>query len=461
MWEGDSNSMKNIICQVTLAGFSLALVACAPNQISKNCDQSSSAIKDQVSNTNAIKPIVQFDGTPSMQGFVNIPDSRYVRTLRLIDSAITTAFGNSPPVKYYKFGTKRIPLPNQQSSLIAQRPSFYDGNIEELLDAQIERAIEPLNKNNQDDLSIIITDLYQKDGEIRSVISSLKANYLEKGLAVGILAVRSEFDGIVYDIGLTYDFVDKTTEANNPETFSPFYLIVLGNYENVVTFFDRMKAASQSEGLNFSGKNFVIFYPKLLENPLVLNIKENNLSLKGMQKILTVNDGQLMVSVKDKQTTEHLMLKDEASDGQKMNYQIAYEKLPYLLPVKEFSVNVITEYNNSSRELKELAKLNQNQLIEFNDWQIKESELLFSTMFNYNQMEEGIYWFSAEVFPKTLGLPEWSSQWNLKEQETFNPSKSQTYNLLPFLEGLKATTLQQIKQKNQAVGRFCYLVYKP
>lgn len=459
--------MKKRICQVAITGCSLALTGCLsifipPNKVSKNCNPSSSRIEELETNSNSIQPIVQIDGTPSMQGFVNVPKSRYISTLRLIDNAVNEAFANSLPIKYYTFGTKRIALPKEKSSLIAQRQSFYEKRTEYLLDAQIDKAIQPLNKNNQNDLSIIITDLYQKNGEIKPVISSLK-NYLEKGLAVGILAVRSEFNGMVYDIGLTNDSFKKITKTGKMETFQPFYIIVLGSYENVASFFDRMKEASQNVGLNFSNQDFLIFYPRLIKTPLVLNIKEDNLSVNGITRILTVNyRRRLWVVPTDKQMIERLMLRDEGSHGQKINYQVAYERLPYLLPVTKFSANVTTEYNNKGRELDELSNLNGEQLIEFNDWEIKENKLLFSTMFNYNDMDEGIYWFSAEVFPIALGLPQWSSQWNLKEQETFNPSKSQTYNLLPFLDGLKATTLRQIEEKNQPIGRFCYLniVYK-
>ncbi|MDJ0557175.1 MAG: hypothetical protein QNJ68_22575 [Microcoleaceae cyanobacterium MO_207.B10] len=447
--------MKNKICQASMIGFSLVLVACAPKQVSKNCDLSSSPIEGLASKSNPIQPIVQIDGTPSMQGFVNVPDSRYIRTLRLIETAAITAFENSLAVKYYSFGTKRIPLPNERSSLIAQSPSFYTSR-EPFLDAQIDKALESLNNNNHDHLSIIVTDLYQKDGETARVIESLKVNYLKKDLAVGILAVRSEFDGIVYDVGLVDNSFEYLTKPNNPETFHPFYLLVLGSYENVASFFDRMKAASQKQGLNFSDNQFVIFYSKLVQTPLILNIKEDNLTLKGMRRLLTVNDGNVMVSMQNRETTERLMLKDEVGRERTINYQVSYEELPYLLPVNNFSATVVTEYNNNSRNF---AKYNGNQLIKFNDWQIQENELLFSTMFNYNDMDKGVYWFSAEIFPQALELPEWSSQWNLKEKESFNGSK--TYNLSPFLDGLMASTLQQIKLKNQPLGRFCYLIYKP
>lgn len=390
-----------------------------------------------------------------MQGFVTIPTSRYIRTLRLIDTVVTTAFANSQPPQYYRFGMARRRLPDEKSSLIAQSPWFYDGTLEELLDAQLDVAIAPVEGNPKEQISIIVADLYQKDAEMSRVINSLKANYLDKGLAVGILAVKSEFDGTVYDIGLDERSVQYQTTQNKPESFQPFYILVLGNYENVVSFFDRIKAASQSEGLNFTDENFVIFYSQFVSEPLKLNIDRNSdtLNLDGIRRLRTVNDGNVMISVTDKKSTEILMLTDAGSQETTISYQFPYRALPYLLPIQAIGPKVdAARYDSEDGDFKAFT----DHPIEFKNWTIDGNKLNVDAQFNPETMTMGVYWLPVDLSPKALQSPNWWSEWNLQENETFNGGK--TYNLLPFMESLKQTTLDL--GKGVGMGRLCYLVQK-
>lgn len=441
-------------CQVAMMIFCLALAACAPKQISKDCDLPEKGVETQEAD-GSITPIIQIDGTPSMQGFVTIPTSRYIRTLRLIDTVVTTAFANSQPPQYYRFGMARRRLPDEKSSLIAQSPWFYDGTLEELLDAQLDVAIAPVEGNPKEQISIIVADLYQKDAEMSRVINSLKANYLEKGLAVGILAARSEFDGTVYDIGLNNESVQYRTTQNQPESFQPFYVLVLGTYENVSHFFDQIKTASQSEGLNLKDDNFVIFYTRFLSEPLRLNIDPNpgNFNVDGIRRLHTINDGNVMVSVGDRKTTEILMLTNASSQDKKISYEISYQGLPYLLPINDIQVEVYPSIYNSEDE--SFVPLTQNS-IEFNNWNIDGNQLNFDANFNPEAMTSGVYWLPVDLSPKSLQSLNWWSEWNLQENEAFQGGK--TYNLLPFMENLKSLNLQL--NTDTGMGRLCYLVQK-
>ncbi|MGL4498742.1 MAG: hypothetical protein ACRCU2_06725, partial [Planktothrix sp.] len=432
----------------------LTLLGCAPEQHIKDCDLPGTGIETQAPLSNPITPVIQIDGTPSMQGFVNLSNSRYIRTLRLIDTAVTTAFGNSLPPQYYRFGMTRRRLPDEKTSLIAQRPWFYDGSNEELLDAQLDVAIKPLDGNSRDQLSIIVADLYQKDHEKSLVLASLQENYLNKGLAVGIVSVKSEFDGMVYDIGLANDSLEYRTTPNNPKTFQPFYVLVLGTYENVVNFFDRLKASSQSEGLNLTDENFVIFYSRLVSSPLHLNINPNDpgSNLPGIRRVFMVNNQQVMVSVSDRQKTEILMLTDENSQETNIPYQVPYQSLSYLLPLADAEIQVSTLYNSDS---KTWLNIEQNNL-ELKNWNFQGEELFFEANFKAQNMQQGVYWLEVDVLPNKLKQPDWWEEWNLKENQVFQGGT--TYNLLPFLTELKALNLNQIK--TQGIGRFCYLVHK-
>ena len=51
-------------------------------------------------------------------------------------------------------------------------------------------------------LVVIVTDLFQDNGDINRLVPELKEKCIKKGVDVGLFGVRSQFDGTVYDIGI-------------------------------------------------------------------------------------------------------------------------------------------------------------------------------------------------------------------------------------------------------------------
>ncbi len=397
---------------------------------------------------------IQIDGTPSMQGFVTVSNSRYIRTLQLVDSAATTAFSQSTPRKYYRFGTKRMLLPNTTSTLSARAQDFYDRSNPSLQNARIDVAVQPVDRNRSSDLSIIVTDLYQKDQEQATLVDTLSSNYLDKGYAVGMLAVRSEFEGTVYDVALLNQTIEYKTTPNNPNTFHPFYVIVLGTYEDVARYFQQLQDASQSEGLNLEDDKFVIFSKKLVADYSFLKIPEGNFKTTGIQRQVTINDGQAMVIIKDREKIERLMIDDRAKPNENISYQANYQPLRYTLPPAEFKFNIKAEKFNPIDNKAFLPIQNQDNLKITLD-EIQENSISFNTNFRFGNagQERGIYQFTVDVLPTALKQPEWWQKWNFREGENMDGAK--TYNLFYFLDSLRKKT-----ETGAIIGRFCYIVYK-
>ncbi|WP_054469237.1 hypothetical protein [Planktothricoides sp. SR001] len=456
--------MNKAIYAVGITILSLTLTGCIKQDNWECTLPTTGELENQASTSVSITPIVQIDGTPSMQGFVNIPDSRYIRTLRLLDMATTTAFSQSQPPRYYRFGINRTRLSKETSTRIAQSPWFYDGSSESFLDARIDKAVEPIDDTPVNEVYIVVTDLYQQEGEMTAVLNSLKTNYLDKEYAVGILGVRSEFDGIVYDVGLTNEYFDYTTTPNKPETFHPFYVMVLGTYENVASYFDRLKQASQSDGLNFSDDQFVIFYHRLVEQPSLLNIESDILesNLAGIERQVTINDGNVMLLVQNERNIERLMFKntDSAEQWQDIQYEFAHNPLPYVLSVSpDFQLKLGGTFNNDSPDFEDI---DQNAVAEFmqaSNWNIQENTIDFSMLFNSPKMETGVYKITVDVVPTSITGRNWWPKWNLAEKDKFDGSK--TYNVLPFLENLQAITFQKISESPDGkIAKLCYVLHK-
>lgn len=456
--------MNKAIYAVGITILSLTLTGCIKQDNWECSLPTNGELQHQASTSGSITPIVQIDGTPSMQGFVNIPDSRYIRTLRLLDMATTTAFSQSQPPRYYRFGLNRTRLSGETSTRIAQSPGFYDGSSESFLDARIDKAVEPIDNTPVNEVYIVVTDLYQQEGEMTAVLNSLKTNYLDKGYAVGILGVRSEFDGIVYDVGLTNEYSDYTTTPNKPETFHPFYVMVLGTYENVASYFDRLKQASQSDGLNFSDDQFVIFYHRLVEQPSLLNIESDILgsNLAGIERQVTINDGNVMLLVPNERNIERLMFKntDSAEQSQGIQYEFAYNPLPYVLSVSpDFQLKFAGTFNNDSPDFEDIDRNAVAEFMQASNWNIQENTIDFSMLFNSPKMETGVYKITVDVVPTSITGRNWWPKWNLAEKDQFDGSK--TYNLLPFLEQLQAITFQKISESPDGkIAKLCYVLHK-
>ena len=112
-----------------------------------------------------------------------------------------------------------------------------------LLKESAETEIIPEETNNivkANPLVVIVTDLFQDNRDLTVLVSQIKKHYIQKGYEVGILGLRSEFDGTVYDLGDAPLSYQSTPE--NPETFRPFYLLVLGRHADISYYFDRLLA---------------------------------------------------------------------------------------------------------------------------------------------------------------------------------------------------------------------------
>ena len=307
--------MKKLVLPVLLILLGTVLVGCpSPKPENWSCPELSTPTVTAKISSNPDKPekiIIQIDGTPSMKGFVSDRNSRYIRTLRLLRSATNTAFPVTPSPTFYVFGTQRLKEPiNHQS---AETAWFYSGGRPELRDAATHKIIAPQKTDPPNSLYVIVTDLYQEKAQWEDLVAQLKDNYLLKdGYAVGIIAVKSEFLGDIYDVGL------DNIRYPSVKTNHPFYILVLGRYSQVKQYFDKIKSESQNTGLDFPAENFVIFSTKIFEKPALLQINDNeqptpssssptsdNPQKLGIRRVEVINDGQIvMKKVENPQNVE-------------------------------------------------------------------------------------------------------------------------------------------------------------
>lgn len=430
---------------------SLLITSCKPKTIIPTCDLS---LNNNIAPTNdrkseTVNTIIQIDGTPSMQGFIkNFTNSRYAQTLDLLDRASTTTWKNSQ-AQYFRFGTAKQQI-DRQTYLQAKLPEFYAGSNPIFRVSQIESAITPAAK---DRVSIIVTDLYQKDSDTNLVLQKLKEGYLQQGYAVGIIAIRSEFDGIVYDVGIKNTQFSYSTKGKKTDLFRPFYVIVLGSYGNVSNYFNEIKKSGNNL---IEAEQYVIFYPQVVSHLSHFQTEDLPNLPNGIKRLKTINDGKVLVKV-NKQPLEIINVNKSRDSAYTINYQAAYRPLPYTLPLDPAAIATVSHAKSFDTKAKDFQQVDSLKALQLSNWKAEQKELSFVTKINSQDISPGVYLFTIDAIPKGLKDWEWWQRWN-SDGASFDGAK--TNNLLPLFQGLKSLTTELMQANQVTIGRFCYAIKK-
>ncbi len=223
------------------------------------------------------------DGTTSMKGFVKSPFSRYALFISNLESAINSTFPASD-INYYKFGANIEEIPRDQYKK-ALKPEFYgrysrkSQNITSI-DVVLSSIDSMMNKDNE--VFILITDLFQDDADIDKVISTIK-KLKSKGTYLGIVAQKSKFDGKVYDVS-EYKYSFKYSGNR------PFYAIFIAkNPMNIIGIIQNLEKLSKQWDAHVLLFGDTLYYknPEIELNKLsrAYKLSSNKLKVKDNAKI--------------------------------------------------------------------------------------------------------------------------------------------------------------------------------
>jgi hypothetical protein len=139
-------------------------------------------------------------------------------------------------IRYFRFGPRVVDLPAGFDFEPALHPGFYD---------QFSTAIQgPLGSIAGDTLTLLVTDLCQDDGNVAAMIQALRSRVLSTGLSVAVWGVKSEFNGRASCLWPPVPgFYYRST--NDPKTHRPFYIVAIGNVEQILSFSDEMARISR------------------------------------------------------------------------------------------------------------------------------------------------------------------------------------------------------------------------
>lgn len=396
-----------------------------------------------------LKVDVFFDASESMMGFVQQDNSYYIRTIQIMERALISAWPKGTIWTFYKFGT-HIDKIKRNEILRAIQPAFYQDK-RFTLKTYIEKVIDRAKKEN---LTLIITDLFQDNSDVNLLISKLNEKFLKKNMAFGILGIKSEFIGKVYDVWIKKLSFDYDTTGRKANDFRPFYVLMLGRYEDIKHYYENIRI----NGLDsFPESNFIIFCANIVK------------------KLASFEDSILTETSKITEVTTLLAPHDMTYHVKQFVVKGSYAKayfraginldlLPYtvefdkkkLIPKSfalRYSGDHFVDCETALKGLKIENFTSENSLLEFS-----------VNIVPANLPGEGTYCFKIIIRPlqEAYALPGWISNWDMN-QELINKWKenrhqfkgSTTLNLKIFLNNIWQIIYQ--KSKPKIAKLYCYI----
>ena len=409
---------------------------------------------------------IYFDATLSMQGFVNSErPTHYKQMCRELKSVITVGGWSNEKVKYFKFGTKVEPISDEDYQTVAI-PDFYEtedimgqtfidkvlnyemyesptGNIERVAPTPEEQSevvkseVETDGSNGANRLVIIVTDLFQDKGDINSLVAQLKEKYIAKGIEIGLLGFRSQFNGKIYDFGFGERSMSHESTEDESETYRPFYLLVLGKYADIANYFDNLIA----RGFD---KAKTIIFSRYLVSPL--------LSFNGASIDPTNLNPDAFVP------PDPRLKQYEIRDGSK--YASISAKMKYVPSLHAMN------FNSDTFEVSIIAKCSDEEKTK-----VKKAQECLEVTSTLSKNEDGdelsiefsldsqslpqrtVYLYEVALSPNfdTFQVPEWCSEWDMGADR----EGSKTLNLVNFVRDLSLVSAQMYRP--QIAKFYCYI----
>lgn len=421
----------------------LALFITACNNLKNNskCNAQTSSSDFLPPPTTDVTTDVYLDATLSMQGFTNSETfSYYQQTIPLLESAVIKTWKNGA-VNFNKFGDKIESL-SGRSFLEANKAVFYSDTTYNRK-TLIENVIESADANK---LNIILTDLFQDNADINQLVEKIKNKFIVNDKAVGILAVKSQFNGKVYDVGSkNYSFIYKTADDS---ALRPFYILAFGSHSDIAAYFD----ALENSGIkDFPVKERIIFSRFLTDKPVTF-LNSETVDIKNLNDVSEV----LVKSNGNASEYKELKVVNKKKQSDFIT-KLPFEKLPNTIEfgnelepeIQSWTCNK-NENNDSNLadSLSFASNPNAKNALNISAALADSKTIEFNLTVNPEKFDnEDVNCFRIVLRPQKFMLPKWVDEWNMTDEQidawykspaSFEGSK--TYNLKRFIQDLWTTT---------------------
>lgn len=431
---------------------------CFPQGYSQSESATSTNLTDVPAVASLKNSYVFIDSSPNMVGLVNAADSADgpSGTKRMLFNLPFALSSLSEKVRYHQVQGSVTPKAIHEGSDLLDR-SLYQcekgKSLSQCLSGKsaLSIVLPFVASGSKDDVYILVSDLSLDGKEFIGGAGSQFRKSIERILgserAIGIVAVRGKFEGVVYDLpsGGRYSKANKR----------PLYLMAFGERNSLLKLFGNIEREVLSN-VPTSDKKLVIFTKRVVKRKIGnLEWKDDEFNVgKGIQTDSTHETGMPRIR---KYILQRKHYKLEAKIG------LDQVQLPYSLPATEFELEqkLWQRRRDSGKCSKQWLQLKgRDDLIS-----VSKSETDFSlNVFNKQKSTKKLpsrrtYFLSSEVLIKKIGLDaslsSWAKEWSyddLSEKRLIaeKPSFFPTLNLDRLLKVLADSVLKTFEPERLA-----------
>ena len=216
---------------------------------------------------------VFFDGSLSMQGFVNDQPGQKNLYRDVVDDLQQISENVGTKTFYHRFGSSIESIRENEIARVT-KPTFYVCEQSQAKcnnqETRLELAFKAANAN-KDGTYIVVTDLFLSNKQlVGSTLNSLTTplkSILKNGKSIGVFGVMSSFNGTIYDIPAKAGGTIKYADAKK----RPFYIIVIGDQKNI----NRIKKNLEEQ--HFIDKSDHYKFALITSSPVLQNLNQNKI----------------------------------------------------------------------------------------------------------------------------------------------------------------------------------------
>lgn len=444
--------MNNKFSSIAVVFFLIAIVSGCTKDVSKLPTAPEPGVKDfPEQKTSKLSAHIFIDRSESMAGYAmpcgtcrdkfknyGVPDSNYYKLLHALPEAML-ASGAYNGITYHVFSDKidNMSLYNFKKVL---KSNFYAGTT-----SPIDEVIDDPNVCKATNLTVIITDLYQKESYIEPLVHKVTKGCIEKQYAIGVWAIKSQFAGRLFDLDLEDRSAAYFTEGKKEGEYKAFYLLIIGKHRDVEAFYENLSKSVQF--LNQNNSRFNIISPYLEDTPAVLNtekaplkkdlncLKNSNYEIRCNATAFTENSSTAWV----KTTLNYFPLK----------YSVPFKANGLTAEVSKVEVYKGGQYVDAPQVKKDTATVNVTSQAD--------NTLAIEIKNNLKELPEGIYRYELYIRPtdNSYQHPEWWSEWS-----TEDPERDPRWKTLHQRLFLRSIWKASYDYNRPAIGKFYYVVGK-
>jgi hypothetical protein len=317
---------------------------------------------------------------------------------------------------------------------------FFSSQLDK--QAFIDLALDH-DQARKSNLAIIITDLEQDKGDVNRIVQKL-ATYIQRpNAAIGIIGIKSTFNGTVYNI-------DNSSFRHSKER--PFYLLAIGDEAEVASLIDKLKAKfnKSSQSLVFqrqiSGDDLA--YLRLPGEKF--EKLRGKLSLpQSLQQDIRIEKGDQPIELLeiDKRTQETLDL----------SYQLTVpdraEKTVPIIAIDRIQVTQTLFYDPKTKKMEPSTAANQSFQFKMSQ---QGNDATVSVAINAQNLPVGMYYITADLPITGLTAPKSWQSWHQDINKPRNEDGSKTLGLLDFIDSLG----NKISEEQKIAGRLCFAIQR-